>query len=109
MGQFNLPGTSSLQQHSQPYPVGLGSADAIAASSGENQQAEEELFADTEPQHDEAEELFGKHASAFTVSGHVHGQVSVYGLTYSCNVPPSDITQHIRLQACTLHRAMLSC
>ena len=31
MGDFNLPGNSSLQQHTQPYSVGLGSVDAIAA------------------------------------------------------------------------------
>lgn len=59
MGQFNLPNSSNLQQHSQPYPVGVGSAEAIAASSGEHQQAEEELFTDAEPQHDDTEELFG--------------------------------------------------
>lgn len=61
MGEFNLPGNSTVQQHSQPYPVGLGSADAIAASAGEDQPAhEEELHTDAQPQDDEAEELFGK-------------------------------------------------
>lgn len=63
MGQFNLPNSSNLQQHSQPYPVGMGSAEAIAASSGEHQQVEEELFSDAEPQHVDTEELFGKYVT----------------------------------------------
>lgn len=68
MGQFNLPGSSTLQQHSQPYPVGLGSADAIAVSAGDSQQAEEEeLFAAATSQHDDAEELFGKRACVSSV------------------------------------------
>ena len=65
MGQFNLP--SSAEQHSQPYGVGLGSAEAIAAASGTAQPALEEMFSDAQPQHDEAEELFGE-----TAMTHMH-------------------------------------
>ncbi|KAL3136098.1 hypothetical protein ABBQ32_007120 [Trebouxia sp. C0010 RCD-2024] len=54
MGQFNLPSTGAGQQHSQPYGIGLGSADAIAASTGTAQPASQE-----QPQHDDSEELFG--------------------------------------------------
>lgn len=60
MGQFNLPtGGGSPQQHTQPYGVGLGSADAIAASAGQSQPQAEELFPEEQGQPDETEELFG--------------------------------------------------
>ena len=58
MGQFNLPSSGGGEQHNQSYGVGLGSADAIAASAGTAQPASEELFSDAQPQHD-TEELFG--------------------------------------------------
>lgn len=62
MGQFNLPtGGGSPQQHTQPYGVGLGSADAIAASAGQTQSQAEELFPEEQGQPDETEELFGMH------------------------------------------------
>lgn len=54
MGQFNLPSSGAGQQHSQPYGIGLGSADAIAASAGTAQPASQE-----QPKHDDSEELFG--------------------------------------------------
>lgn len=59
MGQFNLPSSGGGEQHNQSYGIGLGSADAIAASAGTAQPASEELFSDTQPQHDDTEELFG--------------------------------------------------
>lgn len=59
MGQFNLPSSGSGEQHHQSYGIGLGSADAIAASAGTAQPAPQELFSDAQPQHDETEELFG--------------------------------------------------
>ena len=61
MGQFNLPSSGGGEQHNQPYGIGLGSADAIAAAAGTAQPASEELFTDAQPQHDETEteELFG--------------------------------------------------
>ena len=61
MGQFNLPtGGTPTQQHNQPYGVGLGSADAIAASAGTAQPHSDELFPEQQGQHDETEELFGE-------------------------------------------------
>ncbi len=60
MGQFNLPtGGTPTQQHNQSYGVGLGSADAIAASAGAAQPHSDELFTEQQGQHDETEELFG--------------------------------------------------
>lgn len=60
MGQFNLPtGGTPTQQHNQSYGVGLGSADAIAASAGAAQPPSDELFPEQQGQHDETEELFG--------------------------------------------------
>ena len=60
MGQFNLPtGGTPTQQHNQSYGVGLGSADAIAASAGAAQPHSDELFPEQQGQHDETEELFG--------------------------------------------------
>lgn len=60
MGQFNLPSSGSGDLNHQSYGVGLGSADAIAASAaGTAQPAPQELFSDAQPQHDETEELFG--------------------------------------------------
>ena len=61
MGQFNLPiGANMAQQHNQAYGVGLGSADAIAASAGESQPHSEEVHEEEEqPQNDDTEELFG--------------------------------------------------
>lgn len=59
MGQFNLPSGASSEQHNQSYGVGLGSADAIAASTSPAQPAAEELFPDAQPEHDETEALFG--------------------------------------------------
>ena len=57
MGQFNLPSTAGSEQHDQPYGIGLGSADAIAASAGTAQPESEKLFSSTQP--DETEQLFG--------------------------------------------------
>lgn len=54
MGQFNLPSSGAGQQHTRPYGIGLGSADAIAASTGTAQPASQE-----QPQHDDSEDLFG--------------------------------------------------
>ena len=59
MGGLNLPSSTGGQQHSQSYGIGLGSANAIAASAGTPQAASEELFSDARPQHDDPEELFG--------------------------------------------------
>ena len=59
MGQFNLPSSAGGQQHNQSYGIGLGAADAIAASAGAAQPASEELFSNAQPQHDDTEELFG--------------------------------------------------
>ena len=61
MGQFNLPtGGTPTQQHNQSYGVGLGSADAIAASAGTPQPHSDELFPEQQGHHDETEELFGE-------------------------------------------------
>lgn len=74
MGQFNLPSTGAGQQHSQPYGIGLGSADAIAASTGTAQPASQE-----QPQHDDSEELFGM--SVCHVYVYVNVQPSCTGTT----------------------------
>lgn len=90
LGEFNLPGDSTHQQHSQGYPVGAGSAEAIAAAAGQSQPDSEELFADAQPQHNEAEEeLFGRLSGVHVTCQAWHAAHAAFMRKLRLTFPPS--------------------